>query len=260
MHADPIAYTVSIGPAAAQAEGDSPGQNKLTFPLTVAPGAAGTDITVTYTVDGGSAQTTTIAKGSASAQLQVPIPGNTAAEDDKTMTVDLTNVAFAGDTTDTVALGATTEAKGSVIDDDWRIAGLASVPANATVTEAGNQVIDFQIKLVDSGGNAVNAPPNHKITSTTSSPTERRPGSAARSTGPTTPSPIRAGKASGTLTFAPGTNVVHVKVQSINDGVYGLDKQFTVAIKNPKGATFAAGATTGETGTITESTRRRSSA
>ena len=112
VHADPIAYTVSIGPAAAQAEGDSPGQNNLTFPLTVAPGAAATDITVTYKVDGGSAQTTTIAKGSASAQLQVPIPGNTAAEDDKTMTVDLTNVAFAGDTTDTVALGSTTEGKG----------------------------------------------------------------------------------------------------------------------------------------------------
>ncbi len=253
VNADPTAYTVSIGPAAAQAEGDSPGQNKLTFPLTVAPGAAGTDITVTYKVDGGSDQTATIAKGSASAQLQVPIPGNTTAEDDKTMTVDLTKVVFADDTTDTVALGATTQGKGSVIDDDWRIAGLASVPANATVTEAGNQVIDFQVKLVDSGGNAVNAPPNHKITVDyeVDDGTPAGLSSAVNGTNYTITDP--AGKASGTLTFAPGTGVVHVKVQSRNDGVYGLDKQFNITIKNPKGASFAAGATTGETGTITES-------
>ncbi|HST16386.1 MAG TPA: Calx-beta domain-containing protein [Gaiellaceae bacterium] len=253
VHADPTPYTVTIGNAPAQAEGDSPGQNKLTFPLTVAPGAAGTDITVTYTVDGGSAQTMTIAKGSASAQLQVPIAGDTKAEDDTTTTVVLTKVEFADDTTDTVALGATTTGKGNVIDDDWRIAGLASVPANATVTEAGNQVIDFQIKLVDSGGTAVNAPPNHKITVDyeVDDGTPAGLGSAVNGTNYTVTDP--AGKTSGTLTFAPGTGVVHVKVQSKNDGVYGLDKQFTVSIKNPKGASFAAGAATGETGTITES-------
>ena len=127
------------------------------------------------------------------------------------------------------------------------------MPANATVTEAGNQVIDFQIKLVDSGGAAVNAPPNHKITVdyAVADGTPAGLGSAVNGTNYTVTDP--AGKTSGTLTFAPGTNVVHVKVQSINDGVYGLDKQFTVTIKNPKGATFAAGATTGETGTITES-------
>jgi len=253
VHADPTPYTVSIGAAATQAEGDSPGQNKLTFPLTVAPGAAGTDITVTYTVDGGAAQTTTIAKGNAAAQLQVPIPGNTTAEDDKSMTVVLTKVEFADDTTDTVALGATTTAKGNVIDDDWRIAGLASVPANATVAEAGSNVIDFQIKLVDSGGNPVNAPANHKITVDyeVDDGTPAGLGSAINGTNYTVTDP--AGKTSGTLTFAPGTGIVHVKVQSRNDGVYGLDKQFTVKIQNPKGASFAAGAATGEAGTITES-------
>ena len=62
------------------------------------------------------------------------------------------------------------------------------------------------------------------------------------------------GKKSGTLTFAPGTSDVHVKVQGINDGVYGLDKQFTLTLSNPKGASFVAGATIAETGTITEST------
>jgi chitinase len=252
VHAD-APFTVTIGNAPAQAEGDTAGQNKLTFPLTVAPGAAGTDITVTYTVDGGSAQTMTIAKGNASAQLQVPIAGDTKAEDDKTTTVVLTKVEFADDTTDTVALGATTTGKGNVIDDDWRIAGLASVPANATVSEASGQVIDFQIKLVDSAGNAVNAPPNHKITVDyeVDNGTPAGLGSAVNGTNYTVTDP--AGKASGTLTFAPGTGVVHVKVQSKNDGVYGLDKQFTVKVQNPKGASFAAGAATGETGTITES-------
>ena len=83
-------------------------------------------------------------------------------------------------------------------------------------------------------------------------------GSAVNGTNYTVTDP--AGKASGTLTFAPGTDTVHVKVQSLNDGVYGLDKQFTMEIKNPQGATFAAAATTGETGTITESSARRSSA
>ncbi len=253
VNADPTGYTVSIGNAPDQAEGDSPGQNHLSFPLTVAPGAATTDITVTYTVNGGSAQTTTIAKGSATAQLQMPIPGNTKAEDDQTYTVDVTKVEFADTTADTVAVGSPAEGKGKVIDDDWRIAGLVSDPANATVTEAGNKVIDFQMKLVDPQGASVNAPPNHKITVdyAVADGTPAGLGSAVNGTNYSVTDP--AGKASGTLTFAPGANTVHVKVQSLDDGVHGLDKHFTAEIKNPQGATFAAAATTGETGTITES-------
>ena len=60
VNADPTSYTVSIGNAPTQAEGDSPGQNNFTFPLTVAPGAAPTDITVTYTVNGGAAPGATV--------------------------------------------------------------------------------------------------------------------------------------------------------------------------------------------------------
>ena len=253
VNADPTGYTVSIGNASDQAEGDSPGQNQLSFPLAVAPGAAPTDITVTYTVNGGSAQTTTIANGSATAQLQMPIPGNTTAEDDQTYTLDVTKVEFADATADTVAVGSPAEGNGKVIDDDWRIAGLVSDPANATVTESGNKVIDFQMKLVDPQGASVNAPPNHKITVdyTVADGTPAGLGSAVNGTNYSVTDP--AGKASGTLTFAPGANTVHVKVQSLDDGVHGLDKHFTVEIKNPQGATFPAAATTGETGTITES-------
>ena len=253
VNADPTSYTVSIGNAPTQAEGDSPGQNNFTFPLTVAPGAAPTDITVTYTVNGGAAQTTTITHGNATAQLQVPIAGNTKAEDDQTYTVVITKVEFAGTTTDTVAVGASAQGKGIVIDDDWRIAGLVSDPANATVTEAGSKVIDFQIKLVDPQGATVNAPANHKITVdyVVANGTPAGLGSAVNGTNYTVTDP--SGRTSGTLTFAPGTSVAHVKVQSLDDGVYGIDKQFTVTIKNPTGATFAAGAATGETGTITES-------
>src|SRR5262249_26924145 len=168
-------------------------------------------------------------RASGSAGSRARTPGNTTAEDDKSITVTLTKVEFADDTTDTVALGATTTAKGNVIDDDWRIAALTSVPANATVAEAGSNVIDFQIKLVDSGGNAVNAPPNHKITIDyeVDDGTPAGLNSAVNGTNYTITDP--AGKASGTLTFAPGTGVVHVKVQSRNDGVYGLDKQFTIS-------------------------------
>src|SRR5205085_4475976 len=104
-------YTVSIGNAPDQAEGDSAGQNDLIFPLTVAPRAASTAITVTYTVNGGSAQTTTIAKGSAAAQLLMPIPGNTKAEGDRTYTIDVTKVAFADKTLDAVAVGSPAEGK-----------------------------------------------------------------------------------------------------------------------------------------------------
>ena len=140
-----------------------------------------------------------------------------------------------------------------MIDDDWRIAGLVSDPANATVTEAGNKVIDFQMKLVDPQGASVNAPPNHKITVdyAVANGTPAGLGSAVNGTNYSVTDP--AGKASGTLTFAPGTDTVHVKVESLDDGVYGLDKHFTVEITKPQGATFAAAATTGETGTITES-------
>jgi len=252
VSADPSSYVVTIGPAAAGPEGDAPSAKSLTFPITVT-GTSPTpdDINVAYTSSEGITPALTIPKGTAlpaTINFAVPINGNTKPEDDRDMTVKLTGASFATDTTDTVSIGTAASATGKIIDDDWQIASISSDPANATVTESSG-TIDFQAKLVDADGNS----PAHHVISFDYSLTDGSGASGAvfnqdyKVTDP-------AGKKSGTLTFAPGTNVVHVKVQGINDNQYGLDKQFTITLSNPKGASFAANATVAETGTITEVT------
>ena len=252
VSADPLSFTISIGNASPSSspEGDAPGANSMTFPVTVAgPSPTPDDINVAYSSSEGLTPAFTIPKGTApgTVNMNVPINGNTAPTDDRTMTVTLTGASFATDTTDSVAVGGTTAGTGTIIDDDWRIAGLASSPANATVSEAGGATIDFQITLA--GG--VNAPPNHQIKvdyalTNGSGDAGAKFGTDYHVTQPSS------GAQSGTLTFAPGTNVVDVKVQGISDGVYGYDKTFTMTISNPTGASFQGGAATSETGTITE--------
>lgn len=255
ISADPGSYLVTIGATAAAAvnEGDAPGASSMTFPLTVSgPSPTPDAITVTYTSSEGLTPAVTIPAGTvlpATIDAAFPINGNTKPEDDRQMTVTLTGATFASDTTDTVALGSAVTGTGTIVDDDWQIASIASDPANATISEASG-TIDFQVKLVDADGNA---PPNHKITVDYTLTDGTGAGGAVfgKDYQVTDPS---AGKQSDTLTFKPGTNIVHVKVRGIDDGVYGLDKQFTLTLSNPTGASFAAGATVAENGTITEST------
>ena len=228
-------------------EGDSPGASSLTFPVTVTgPDVTPQDMSVSYTSSEGSTPAFTIPAGTASGatlNMAVPINGNTTPEDDRTMTVMLTGGMFGGgDTTDTVAVG-TPSSTGKIVDDDWRITGL-STPAGASASEAGG-TIDFQVTL-----NAA-APPHHAITIDYALADGSGATGAKFGTNYTVTQP--SGKQSGTLTFAPGSNVVDVKVQGKNDGAYGYDKSFTMSISNPQGATYAANAPTSETGTITES-------
>jgi len=253
VSADPLSFTISIGNASPSSspEGDSPGANSMTFPVTIAgPSATPDDINVAYSSSEGLTPTFSIPKGTApgTVNMSVPINGDTAPADDRTMTVTLTGATFAADTTDSVALGGTTSGTGAIVDDDWRIVGLTSNPANASVSEAGGATIDFQITLA--GG--ANAPPNHQIKVDYALTDGSGDGGAKLGADYKVTQPS-SGAQSGTLTFAPGTNVVDVKVQGINDNVYGYDKTFTMTISNPKGASFQGGATTSETGTITES-------
>ena len=211
---------------------------------------------MTYTSSDGLVQSFTVPAGTASTTMPVQINGNTTGGENRTLTVDLTGVAFSPDgsnTTDSVAVGAAT-GTAPIVDDDWRIASLASNPANATISEAGGATIDFQVTLVDAANptQAKNAPSNHPITVDFALADGTGAGGAVYGHDYQTTDP--AGKKTGTLTFAPGTSVVHVKVQGINDNVYGLDKQFSLTLSNPTGASFNAGATIAETGTITEST------
>ena len=112
VNADPTAYTVSIGPAATQAEGDSPGQNKLTFPLTVAPGAAGTDITVTYKVDGGSARRRRLRRAARRRSCRCRSPATRTQRTTRRRPSTSRRWCSPTMTADTVALGSTTEGKG----------------------------------------------------------------------------------------------------------------------------------------------------
>jgi Calx-beta domain len=248
--ADPGSYVVTIAAAADGPEGDAPGANSLTFPISISgPSPTPDDITVAYTSSEGLTPALTIPKGTvlpATVNFAVPINGNTTPENDRTMTVTLTGASFATDTTDTVAVGSPATATGTIVDDDWQIAGISSDPANATVSESGG-TIDFQANLIGADGNA---PPHHVISVDYTVADGTGAGGAVSGHDYQVTQP--AGKKTGTLTFAPGTNVVHVKIQGINDNVYGLDKTFTVTLSNPKGASFAAGATVAETGTITE--------
>ncbi len=183
----------------------------------------------------------------------MPIPGNTKAEDDRTYTLDVTKVEFADETPDAVAVGSPAEGKGKVIDDDWRIAGLVSDPANATVTESGNKVIDFQMKLVDPQGASVNAPPNHKITVdyAVADGTPAGLGSAVNGTNYSVTDP--AGKASGTLTFAPGRTPSTSRCRASTTASTGSTSISRWRSRTRRARRSPAAATTGETGTITES-------
>ena len=253
-NADPVSYTVSIANAGTSAEGDSAGANSLSFPITVSPSAAPNDIALTYTSSEGLVQAFTIPAGTASTTLPVQINGNTSAGANRQMTVDLTGAAFTPDGSNTTgdSVSASGTGTGAITDDDWRIAGLASNPANATISEAGGGTIDFQVTLVDAANNQPkDAEANHPVTVDFALADGTGAGGAKYGQDYQTTDP--SGKKSGTLTFAPGIHVVHVKVQGINDGVYGFDKQFSLTLSNPQGASFAAGATIAETGTITES-------
>ena len=242
-------WTIAIGNASPSSspEGDT-STNTLVFPVTVTgPAATPQDMSVSYTSSEGLTPAFTIPAGTASGavlSLAVPINGNTTPEDDRTMTVTLTGGTFGGgDTTDTVAVGSPPSGTGKIIDDDWRITGLSSDPSNATASEAGG-TIDFKVTL-----NA-NAPADHPITIDYALADGSGAKGAKLGTDYTVSQP--SGKQTGTLTFAPGTNVVDVKVQGKNDNLYGYDKTFTMSISNPVGATYAANAPTSETGTITE--------
>ncbi len=250
VNADPPTWTISIGNASptSSPEGDSPGANSMTFPVTVTgPADTPDDIDWSYSSSEGIVNAVApIPAGTASGtviNLQVPINGNTNPEADRTMTVSLGTPSFATDTTDSVNASGT--GTGTIVDDDWRITGLTSSPSNATVSEGGGGTIDFQISL-----NAA-APANHAIKIDYA--LGDGSGDAGAKFGTNYKVTNDNGKQSDTLTFAPGSSHVDVIVQGINDGVYGYDKTFTMTISNPQGASFSGGATTSENGTITES-------
>ena len=251
VSADPQAWTISIGNASPSTspEGDSQGANSMTFPVTVTgPSATPDAINVSYTSSEGSTPAFSIPAGTASGttlNMPVPINGDTTPADNRTMTVTLTGRDVC-DRHDRLGRGRRGSGTGTIIDDDWRITGLASSPANATVSESGGATIDFQVTL-----NA-DAPTTHAIKVDYALADGSGAAGAKFGTDYKVTQPA-AGKQSDTLTFTPGTNIVDVKVQGINDSVYGYDKTFTMTISNPQGASFAGGATTSEAGTITES-------
>src|SRR5690348_3032642 len=205
-------WTIAIGnPAAPALEGDSPGASSLTFPVTVTgPDVTPQDMSVAYTSSEGLTPAFTIPAGTASGttlSMAVPINGNTNAGDDRPMTVTLTGGTFGGgDTTDTVAAGSPWIGTGSIVDDDLRITGLSSSPANATASEAGG-TIDFKVTL--------NAASTHAVSIDYALADGSGAAGAKFGTDYTVTQP--AGKQSGTLTFAPGVTTVDVIVQGKND-------------------------------------------
>ncbi len=133
-------------------------------------------------------------------------------------------------------------------DNDWRIGTIATTPPSASVSEAGNKTIDFQVSLTDPLGNPVNAAGSR----TFSVDYVVSDGSAKLGKNYAITSPSN-GHASGTLTFASGTSTADVQVTSIDDNVYSTNRNLTVTFQNPQGATFIGGGGNEQaTGTIVE--------
>ena len=234
-----ITSTVSIGNATGAVVEGQP----ASFPITIDQ-AATADYRVPWTTSEGNNGSFDVHTGDTTEpNISVPTNSNSTPEDDRSFTVTLqTPVDIpddAGSDATTGGIGTAT-GSGTILDDDWQINSIATAPSNASAPASGG-TIDFTVSLATG-----NAPATHAITVDYAV----ADGSAQNGRDYTVSNP--AGVASGTLTFAPGTNSVDVQVKAKGDGLFGNNRSFTVTFSNPHGATFVNGANEQATGTITE--------
>lgn len=239
--------TVSVSDVTVN-EGNDAGSTKATVTIKLSA-VATVDTVVNYTTADGSAKapddytatsgTTTIPTGKDSVTVDVPIVSNTTPQDDRAFTFTI-SLPDPGSNPPAATLGTAT-ANITIVDDDWQVK-ITPKPSDAKAAENGG-TIDFAVGL----SNDAAAPATHKISVDYKVAND----SAVLGTDYKLTDGI---DAQGTLTFAPGETVKHIKVTGLDDGVYGPNKKFTVTLSNPKGASLASGAEAPQTGTITEVT------
>jgi hypothetical protein len=213
-----------------QAEGDS-GSSNLSFTVTLNHNATD-DVTVGYATANGTATagsdytatsgTLTIASGTSSGTINVPVIGDTSVEGNETFTLTLSNPTNA-------TLGTASQATGTILNDD------AALPdatiANASIIEgnSGTSNLAFTVTLSSTAPGPVDV--NYATSDGTATA-----GSDYTAT-------------SGTLTIASGTSSGTISVPVIGDTVVEGDESFTLTLSNPANATLGTPATA--TGTIT---------
>ncbi|MDE0195368.1 MAG: hypothetical protein OXP08_07430, partial [bacterium] len=222
---DAATATVSVGDATAVAEGDDPAATvDMSFPLTLSA-ASGRDVTVTYTLGGTATApgdytapdplSVTIAAGSTTGAIVIPVRGDTLDEANETVEVALasaTNATLSG-------VEGATEAEGTITDDDTATLSIDDVNA----AEGGSAA--FTVTLSTPSAADVT------VTATTSEGTATAPEDYTH-------------KAQD-LTIAAGDTTAAFSVALASDSLDELDETFTVTLSGASGATISDATGTG---------------
>ncbi len=219
---------VSVGDAPAVTEGnDSNATVDLTFPLTLSAAAIGDAVTVTYSL-GGSATaasdytapdplSATVAVGSQTGSIVIPVKGDVVDEADETVTVTLTGVTRAI----LSPMAAELTGSGTVTDDDAP-PGLSVSDATvgeggqasfvASLSEASEREVTFQWGTKDDASGVHPATAGADYTAVT---------------------------ALQTATIAAGATSATLEVQTLQDTVDEAEETFLVELSSPVHATLA---------------------
>ncbi len=239
---DDDAPTVAVGNAIAVDEGDVPATTTdMTFPVTLSA-VSGKTVTVAYTLSGTADEpadytepdplSVEIAAGEASADIVIPVKGDTTDEPDETVVVTLGTLTNA---TLSSAQGAGT-GTGEITDDDDPPVISINAPS-VTEGDSGDQTaatLTFTMSLDAASGKTV-----------TVAYADAGNGTASA----TDYTAITA----GTLSFAPGETEKTVDVTITGDDIDEDNETVILRLSSPTNATLAGGVTTlNGTGTITD--------
>ena len=232
------APTVSVGDAAAAVEGDDATKTTdLSFPVTLSA-VSGSNVTVTYTLGGTATadedytdpatKSLTIAAGTRTGNILIPVKGDLVDELNETVIVTLSGATNA--TVSTVE-GAD-EGEGTITDDDAAQLSIADGSA------AEGSAVSFTIGLDPVSDRTVTVKWNTANDAAGDHP-------ATAGTDYTAVSPAR------TATIAAGASSVTVTVQTTQDSLDEPDETFLVELSSPVNAALADGGDQA-TGTITD--------
>ena len=240
---DDDAPTVSVGNATAVDEGDVPATTTgMTFPVTLSA-ASGKTVTVAYTLSGTADEpadytepnplSVEIAAGQASADIVIPVRGDTTDEPDETIVVTLGTLTNA---TLSSAEGAGTGTGTIEDDDDPPVLSISA--ASVTEGDSGDQTaatLTFTVSLDAASGKTVTVAYADAETGTAASGTDYAEITA------------------GTLSFAAGQTEKTVDVTVTGDDLDEDNETVILRLSAPTNATLTGGVTTLDgTGTITD--------
>ncbi len=211
---------------ASVAEGNS-GDSDLVFTVTRAGGSAGA-VSATWTITDGSTDATdhgtgfaftgsvNFADGQTTAQIHVPIHGDTDFEPNETLQIALSSP------TGGATLGAQTTATGTITNDDVAPAGTLSIAdASAAEGDSGTSDMVFTVSRANGSAGAVDATWTISFGS----------GSTAADA-----SDLGAGTPlTGTVHFADGATTAEIHVPIQGDTTFEAAQNFTVTLTNPTG-------------------------